>query len=197
VDRALHSLSRVTRTIVRRLACTHGFSLLEVLVAMAILIVAVTALANLSGVSARANSSAKTATFTSVLAAEKLEQLRALTWGFDAAGAAISDTTTDVTVFPPTPLDGVGLTPSPAGVLTQNITGYCDFLDARGQSLGSGDVAPVTAIFVRRWSIDVLPSNPANTLVLQVLVTRVRDGAPAGVRPDEVRLITVKTRKAM
>jgi prepilin-type N-terminal cleavage/methylation domain-containing protein len=187
----------VLRDIVRRIRFTRGFSLLEVLVALAILLVAVTALASVSGISARANANAKIATVTSVLAAEKLEQLRALTWGFDAAGTAISDTTTDVTVFPPRPLDGGGLTPSPAGALTQNNIGYCDFLDASGKSLGGAEAAAANAIFVRRWSIDVLPSNPANTLVLQVLVVRVHGGAAGRVRPDEIRLVTAKTRKAL
>src|SRR5207248_7146702 len=123
----------VARAIVRCIRRSEGFSLLEVLVAVAILLVAVTALAHLSTVSTRANNSARTATVASLLATQKMEQLRALTWGFDVAGAAISDTTTDITVFPPRPLDGIGLTPSPAGALAQNTAGYCDFLAANGR----------------------------------------------------------------
>jgi hypothetical protein len=149
----------------------------------------------LSAVSARANTSAKTTTFASLLAVQKMEQLRALTWGFDAFGRPLSDTTTDVTLFPPRSGSGVGLSPSPAGTLDRNMPGYCDFLDASGLSLGGGAAAPAAAIYLRRWSVDPLPSSPDNTLVLQVLVARVRGAAGTPrVRPDEARIATVRTR---
>ena len=50
--------------------------------------------------------------------------------------------------------------------------------------------------------MEPLPTNPNNTLVLQVLVTRTRSRGSAdqavGVNrlPDEARIISVKTRKA-
>jgi hypothetical protein len=54
---------------------------------------------------------------------------------------------------------------------------------------------------VRRWSVEPLPSNPNNTLILQVLVFRNRDRGTADngagtVLPEEARLVTVKTRKS-
>ena len=162
---------------------------------MAILVVALSALAQLSAASAQANTSARTATFASLLAAEKLEQLRALTWGFDASGQPLSDTTTDISVVPPRANSGVGLTPSPAGVLAENLTGYCDFLDERGRSLGGGIVVPSSAIDVRRWSVSPVSAGPDNSLVWQVLVARVRGSEAASrARPDEARLVTIKTR---
>ena len=75
-----------------------GFSLLEVLVATTILTVALVALAELFAISTRANDSARVTTFAAVLAQQKMEQLRALMWGFDALGLPISDTSTDLTV---------------------------------------------------------------------------------------------------
>ncbi|MBI3490544.1 MAG: prepilin-type N-terminal cleavage/methylation domain-containing protein [Acidobacteria bacterium] len=173
-----------------------GFSLLEVLVATTILVVAITALANLCALSTRANTSARTTTIASLLATQKMEQLRALTWGFDELALPLSDTTTDITVVPEKAGAGVGLSPSPAGALAQNTAGYCDFLDAMGQSLRSGTTTPATAAFVRRWSVEPLPSNPANTLVLQVLVLRALRDASRGRQPDDVRIVSVKTRKA-
>jgi hypothetical protein len=171
--------------------------LLEVLVAMAILLAALGALAHLSVVSTRANTSAKTATFASLLAVQKIEQLRALTWGFDAFRRPLSDTSTDVSMFPPRSYAGPGLSPSPSGALRENVPGYCDFLDASGHWLAAGAAAPPAAIYVRRWSVDPLPSSPDNTLVLQVLVARAHSRASAtGARPDEVRIVTVKTRTA-
>lgn len=163
---------------------------------MSILLVALTALAHLSAVSTRANTSARTAAFASLLAVQKMEQLRALTWGFDAFGSPLSDTSTDVTVFPPRSNAGVGLSPSPAGALGQNMSGYCDFLDANGTSLGGSVTASAAAIYVRRWSVEPLPSSP-DALVLQVLVARARSTAGASrTRPDEARISTVKTRTA-
>lgn len=191
VDRALLSVLRM-----RPPTTESGFSLLEVLVATTIFAVAVAALADLCAVSTRANTSARATTVASMLAAQKMEQLRALTWGFDELARPLTDTTTDISVSPEEPGAGTGLSPSPAGALAQNTAGYCDFLDATGESLGGATVPPATAVFVRRWSVEPLPSNPANTLVLQVIVTRALRGAVRGRLPDEARITSVKARKA-
>jgi hypothetical protein len=144
---------------------------------------------------ARANTSARTSTLTSMLAAQKMEQLRALTWGFDEAGGPLSDTTTDLSASPERPGVSVGLSPSPAGALEQNVAGYCDFLDATGRPLGGGATPPAGALFVRRWSVEPLPAKP-NTLLLQVIVTRAVRGGAAGSLPDATRLVSAKGRKA-
>ena len=180
---------------------SQGFGLLEVLVATTILTVALAGLAQLFAIAARTNMSARTTTFAAVLAAQKMEELRGLTWGFDTLGQPVSDTTTDVSVVPEKRGGGTGLRPSPAGAIGRNIEGYCDFLDRNGASLGGGAEPPSRAAYIRRWSIEPLPTNPNNTLVLQVLVTRSDRGAdnPAagGVRgPDGARIVSVKTRKA-
>jgi hypothetical protein len=58
------------------------------------------------------------------------------------------------------------------------------------------------AVYIRRWTVEPLPTNPNNTIVLQVLVTRWRNRgiadiqAGTGRQPDEARIISVKTRKA-
>ena len=176
--------------------------MLEVLFATTILAVALTALAQMFAMSTRANSSARATTFASVLAQQKMEQLRALTWGFDALGLPQSDTTTDLSVVPETTTGGTGLAPSPTAALTSNTSGYVDYLDATGNSLGTGTTPPANTTYIRRWSVEPLPTNPNNTLVLQVLVTRKRDRGTADTTvearrlPDEARLISVKTRKA-
>jgi type II secretory pathway pseudopilin PulG len=182
----------------------RGFSLLETLVATKLMTVALASLAQLFLISTKANQSARLTTTASVLAQQKMEQLRGLTWGFDMIGLPLSDTTSDLTVVPEQPQGGPGLTPSPDGSLQNNVDGFCDFLDGRGQSLGGGSVAPPNTVYVRRWSVEPLPTNPNNTLILQVMVTRWRargvadtEQAGAGRRlPDEARVISVKTRKA-
>ena len=182
----------------------RGFSLVETLVATTLMTVALASLAQLFLISTKANQSARLTTTASVLAQQKMEQLRGLTWGFDMIGLPLSDTTSDLTVVPEQAQGGPGLTPSPDGSLQSNVDGYCDFLDGRGQPLGGGSVAPPNTVYVRRWSVEPLPTNPNNTLILQVMVTRWRargtadtDQSGGGKRlPDEARVISVKTRKA-
>jgi hypothetical protein len=152
-----------------------------VLVATTLLFVAVAALSGLSLMATQANLSARTTTCAALLASQKIEQLRALTWRYDALGQPQSD---------------AGLAVSPVDALERNTTGYCDFLDANGTPIASGTSPPVGAIFVRRWSIQPLPSNPANALVFQVVVKRVKSGnsGAAIVFGDEAALATVRTR---
>ena len=182
-----------------------GFSLVEVLFAMGILTVVSLGVAQLFAVSARANYVAKGQTSATSLAEQKLEQLRSLTWGFDAKeqGLPVSDTTTNLAVDPPTS-QGSGLNPSPSDSLQANQVGYVDFLDGNGAYVGTGTVIPPAAVYVRRWSIQPLPTNPNNTLILQVLVSpisneRVRmQGGANGLNrfPGDALLVSVKTRKA-
>jgi len=174
--------------------------MLEVLVATTVLTAGIAALAQLFAMSTRANFSAKLTTSATVLAQQKMEQLRGLTWGFDLVGLPLSDYTTNISVVQETPTGGVGLTPSPLDSLERNVDGYCDFLDRYGASLGGGETPPPGTAFVRRWSVVPLPSHPTTTLILQVVVTPARDrraGPAAGTRlPDEARIITARTRKA-
>jgi len=116
----------------------RGFSILEVLMATTILTVGLAALAQLFAISTRANFSAKTTSTAAILAQQKMEQLRALTWGFDVLGLPLSDYSSDTTVIPEAPTGGKGLTPSPPDVLKSNQDGYCDFLDRYGYPLGYG-----------------------------------------------------------
>lgn len=181
-----------------------GFTVLEVLMALLLLAIMALGVAQLFGVAIQATSGARHQTSTTILAAQKMEQLRALTWGFDTAGSGlpVSDTTTNLAQEPHTP-DGGGLNPSPAGSLNANTPGYVDYLDARGQRVGTGATPPGTAMFIRRWNIQPLPTNPNNTLILHVLVTTVKREASApavaGARrryADDALIVTVKTRKA-
>jgi prepilin-type N-terminal cleavage/methylation domain-containing protein len=181
----------------------RGFTLVEVLIAMVVLAIVSLGVAALFGTAVRATHAARNQTSTSILAEQKLEQLRSLTWGFDTSGQnlPVSDTTTNLATNPPSD-GGPGLNPSPANSLDVNTQFYVDFLDARGQWVGTGANPPGNTAFVRRWSVQPLPTNPNNTLVMQVLVTPImRDitlGA-GGTRkryPDDALVATVKTRKA-
>jgi type II secretory pathway pseudopilin PulG len=188
------SETRPIRPFVSRAAGEDGFSLVEVLAAAVILMTGLIAVAQMFIISTNANMAARRVTATAVLAQQKIEQLRALTWGYDDFGLPISDITSDISVTPPTPAGGVGLQPSPGDTLNASTPGYVDYLDAYGAWLGTGAAPPEGAVYVRRWSIEPLPTNPNNTLVFQVLVGRV---SPVGALHDLARQVSLKTRKSI
>lgn len=183
---------------------SRGFSLVEVLVSMGILTAVSLGVAQLFALSTRNNLIAKGQTSTTAMAQQKMEQLRGLTWGFDLAGQGLplTDTTTNLAVTPPEH-NGSGLNPSPSDSLERNTPGFVDFLDGNGAWVGTGSTPPPAAVYIRRWSVTPLPTNPNNSLVLQVLVTPVASEA-ARVESQFTRtrmsgdalLITLKTRKA-
>jgi type II secretory pathway pseudopilin PulG len=177
-----------------------GFSIVEVLVATAILASALVALAQLFAIAQASNGAARSSTLTMILAEQKLEQLRALQYTFDRVGLPVQDTTTDLAVYPPTASGGKGLSPHTDNTLQANTNGYVDYLDQYGRTLGGGTVIPENTAFIRRWSVEPLPTNPNNVVILQVLVTRQRDrgtGDAGSVSrgAQEARLMTIKSRK--
>jgi prepilin-type N-terminal cleavage/methylation domain-containing protein len=186
-----------------------GFSLIEVMMATTLMAVALVSLAQLFAIATRNNIGARYSTMSAILAEQKMEQLRGLTWGFDLLNLPLSDFSTNVAAFEatgdcPAANDGaaVGLTPSPSNTLQANVNGYVDYVDENGCGLGGGTTVPANAIYIRRWSVEPLPTNPNNTLILQVLVTPLRDRGTADDGsvtrlPDEARLVSVKTRKTI
>jgi len=179
---------------------TRGFTLVEVLVAVVLLMVVALGAAQLFAVATTANFRAKSQTSTTILAVQKMEQLRGLTWGFDADGLPASDTTTDLSQPQPTG-GGNGLNPSPADSLARNAPGYFDLVDAHGSWIDPADPARLERVmYTRRWSIQPLPTNPNNTLVFQVRVIPRNQEAAAdasGTRAlQEATLFSLKTRKA-
>jgi prepilin-type N-terminal cleavage/methylation domain-containing protein len=183
---------------------SRGFSLIEVMIAMGLLTTVSLGVAQVFAMSTRVNLVARGQTSATALAEQKLEQLRGLTWGFDLEGMGLplTDTTTNLAVAPPTST-GFGLNPSPTDSLEQNTAGYVDYLDLNGTWVGTGATPPGNATYIRRWSIQPLPTNPNNTIVLQVMVTPVASEATRVVTADprkraltDALLVTVKTRKA-
>jgi type II secretory pathway pseudopilin PulG len=178
----------------RRAMAEGGSSLVEALVAVVVLAVGLTGVAQMFVYSTDANRESRRVTTTAILAQQKIEQLRALTWGFDDFGLPISDYTSDIAVTPPTPTGGIGLQPSPPGTLTTSTAGFVDYLDMYGAWVGTGTSPPAGAIYVRRWSVEPLPTNPNNTLVFQVLVGRI---APTSADSEQGRQVSLKTRKSI
>lgn len=179
-----------------------GFSILEVTIATGIMAGALVTLAQMFAVSVANNKAARSVTYTAILAEQKMEQLRGLEWGFDNLGLPMSDTTTNTAAPTETPTGGTGLSPSPHGTLTANTSGWVDYIDQFGNILGGGVTPMANTVYIRRWAVEPLPTNPNNTLVLHVIVTKrpnrgAADNDGSTVRlPDEARLVSVKTRKA-
>jgi type II secretory pathway pseudopilin PulG len=182
----------------------RGCSLIETLISAALLAVLSAGVAPLVAIAVQANRDARGQTSASLLAVQKMEQLRSLTWRIDAAtGLTITDLTTDISVDPPTQ-GGPGLSASPPQALAENVPGYCDFVDQHGAWVGNGALPPAGAVYVRRWSISPLPSEPDRTLVVQVVVVPLADsrrqagptGARRGRSKGDAWLVSVRTRQA-
>jgi hypothetical protein len=148
------------------------------MVATALLATAVVGLAQLFVVASANNLAARHTTYATILAAQKLEELSALNWA--------------------------DLALSPEAALREDTPGWVDYLDQFGGPLpdprARGNAAHAPFVYARRWTIQPLRANPGQALIVQVVVTRQRDRdvrqAVVGRRPEEARLVTVRTRKA-
>jgi type II secretory pathway pseudopilin PulG len=145
---------------------TRGCSLIEVLVAMAIFMVAAGGLAQLGALATGANLRAGRTSAATVIAQQKIEEL-------------LSD-------------PGLAGNISPARALTTNVDGWFDFVDRRGRPIGAGASAPQGSDYIRRWSVERLIDGAA--LIVQVEVIDIRNatsaGSAAGLRQtDSVRLV--------
>lgn len=130
---------------------SRGFSLIEALIAAALMASALVALAHVVALGHAQAASARQTIAAMVLAQSKLEELRSAAWRFDAAGARISD-----------PL----LVLSPANALVQDVGGWVEMLDRFGAPAGAGRPAH----YRRRWAITALDPPAGDTLALQVCV---------------------------
>ena len=174
------------------------------MIATGLLAGAVVVLGQMFAIAMADTTSARTGTFAAVLAEQKMEQLRGLTWGFDIIGLPLTDTTSNIALPIQSAAGGPGLSPSPLDSLRSNVNGYVDYVDQFGRIIGGGTTVPAQALYSRRWSVEPLPTNPNNTVILQVVVTRSRNrgiadsevGSTRRLR-DEARLMTVKTRKSL
>ena len=124
-----------------------------------------------------------------MLAAQRLEQLRTLTFAFRETGAGVereTDTGTDLSGASPS-AGGSGLAPSPAGSLVVPTRGYVDYLDAQGHWIGNGVGPPDGAAFVRRWAVTPSLGSPDDGVLLQVVVSPIAEERRGGPRTDATR----------
>lgn len=152
-------------TLTSPIASAAGSSLVEVIVATSLVATSLVGVAQLFASAISSNIVSQATTFTTTLAAQKLEQLR-------------SDT---------------GLTRSPPDALEEDTPGYVDYVDASGNASDERR-ARDRALYVRRWSVEPLPVDPENALILQVHVARIRRAASRDRLPGDARMVMVKAK---
>lgn len=145
----------------------RGFSLIEAVIAAGIVAGAFAALAQMFALSIAHNTSARNGSIAMMLAGQKMEELRALTWGIEL---------------------------SPGGALDSDVSGYVDYIDREGSVLAASGTMPAPTVYIRRWSVDALPAS-SDALMLQVLVTRPTNRAGGAGESDAARLVTLRIRK--
>lgn len=178
----------------------RGFSLTEVLVAMALLTTMSAGVAQMMMLATKRNLTARHQVLTSTLATEKMEQIRSLTFTYDANGVPITDFITNMSSCV-AEASGTGLGASPSNALDADHAGFVDYLDAHGACLGGGASPPATAIYTRRWAIVPLDTDPGNALAVSVLVTLTasEQARPPGRRqrrPEDAVLVSMRARSA-
>ncbi len=67
-----------------------------------------------------------------------------------------------------------------------------DYVDLEGKVVGVGADPSGRGVYARRWSIEPLPADPGNAVIIQVEAAR----KSSGLSPlDRSRVVTVKTKK--
>jgi prepilin-type N-terminal cleavage/methylation domain-containing protein len=147
-----------------RMSRANGFSLLEVLVAVLLVGGAIAGLGQLVTMAARANVAARSATIAAVLAAQKMEQLRA---------------------------DADRLTNG--GSLQDDVAGYSDAFDGHGHRADGDGVSFIRRWAVSPLPFDPVNSWVLRVRVARVPGRNAAAPPWPGALPDEARLLTVVT----
>jgi type II secretory pathway pseudopilin PulG len=162
-------LHRSTRIDNRRRNSQAGISLIETMIALALLLIAAAGIMTMATVAmTTTETQGHLAARTAEYAQDKMEQLLALQY---------PDTQTDTTVFPSS-ITGAGTGLSVGGALNANapVAGYSDYVDRSGNPVAAGG----NWQYVRVWRITQVGANMKQISVL----TQVRYGVgQAGVLP--------------
>ena len=145
-------IARSRQSLLARGASEAGTTLIETLIACALLAITITGLAGMTTMSSsitenQGHLSARTAEY----AVDKMEQLLQLTYG---------DAQSDTTAFPSTTAGGTGLAVGGSSITTAPVTGYTDYLDANGNLLcPCTAAAPANWQYMRVWQVTTPSAN--------------------------------------
>ncbi len=154
---------------------SRGFTLVETIVATGVLITALAGVAQLLILGAQLTRQANASGQALVAAQDKLESLRGLPFGYDAAGNQQT---------------APGLEPSPSSSLSENAPPYVDWIDPSGAPLRDASGAS----FVRRWRIDTLDDTTPDAITIEVCVFHASSGE-TDIRAAQACLSTIRTRQ--
>jgi prepilin-type N-terminal cleavage/methylation domain-containing protein len=143
----------------------NGFTLVEIIVATAIIATTLVALAHLFTIGAAQTLNNRYALPAITAAQGKLRELQALTWSYGAGAPELAV--------------------SPARTLLEDVPGYVEYLDTNTGVTTTG--GRQSAAFIRRWAIRPRTSTEPDTLVLQVCVYRAPKGDPPGTCVASIR----------
>lgn len=154
----------------------RGFTLVEALIALAILVTVLVGLAGLLTTSVRLARESGIRGSAVLAAQQKLEWLNARTFGYAPDGSAATDE---------------ALAPAPPDALDTDTPGYVDAIDERGREVdpGAGHV-----VWRRRWAITEVDLTEPGTIAVEVCVFRPM-GAGATSRAAEACVSTLRTRQ--
>ena len=135
------------------ISSSSGFSLVEVLVAITILIAAVVSLSQLFGLAAATNQLAAARTLATLSGGDKIEQLQSTPW--------------------------TALTASPAAVLETDVDGYSDRVGggAAASLIRRWAIAPLPADPFRLMVVQVLVLGRGGRVEARIVTVRHREGA--------------------
>ena len=154
-------------------------SLIETVIALAILLTVATSVMSIGVIAiGTTENQGHLAARTAEYAQDKMEELIGILYCNGDNVAPCPPVTlpngTDTTVFPATCCTGYGLAVGGNSNPAAPVNGYVDYLDANGNLLGGGAVAPANWYYIRVWQVS-LPAGTANLKQLTV-TSRVRFG---------------------
>jgi type II secretory pathway pseudopilin PulG len=172
----------VRRTDATRAASADGFSLVETVIALSVLLVVALGLLPLGVIAtATTENQGHLMARTTEYAQDKMEQLLALSYG---------DSTTDTRTFPSSNTGGTGLLIGGSATPSNPVALYVDYLDINGNLLtSSGTTAPSGWYYKRVWQIA-----SAGTNLKRITVTAtVKSAVGSTGRIPEATVAALKT----
>ncbi len=151
-----------------------GMTLVECIIALFILLIGLLAMAQVLAFSVVASKTyGRDSTKATAAAHDKMQEL---------TGLEFTDTTTNVTVAPPFPATGVGLTAGGSIDPSSPVTGYVDYVDLSGVRTTAG-----AAAYTRQWQI----INDSATVMRIIVVVTSNKSFQYGAAPSTT-LVTYK-----
>jgi len=154
-----------------------GMTLVEALIAILILLVGLLAMAQALTFSVIASKThGRDAAKATAYAHDKMQELTNLRF---------NDTTTDITLNPPYPATGTGLSAGGSSPPAAPVAGYVDYLDSTGARTNAGN-----ALFTRQW---LIADDPVSPELKRLTVTVTSNRSFRMGTPPSTTVVTEKT----